>query len=200
MKTYLKMLDFPKKRDETSRLLRNTQRQVSFHIYRSFGIIHVKCRVRLYLVFVFPKWQYESKYGLKSDSMKVAEIQDIQVLMTFTETGTLTSTLHHNIFTYLDYVFSATFILSDFNPYLLSYIYINIYIYDKYNMDMNSIYMDIYIYIYIYIYISYHLQLIFWILSQSHIHWNIWNTLSRKPISCGFRVQWMFCYYKLLPE
>ena len=57
------MLDFPKKRDKTSRLLRNTQRQVSFHVYRSFGIIHVKCRVKLYLVFVFLKGQYESKYG-----------------------------------------------------------------------------------------------------------------------------------------
>ena len=54
---------------------------------------------------------------------------DIQVMMMVTETETLTSTLHHNIFTYLDYVFSAIFILSDFNPYLLSYIYIYIYIY-----------------------------------------------------------------------
>ena len=44
--------------------------------------------------------------------------------MMVTETETLTSTLHHNIFTYLDHAFSATFILSDFNPYLLSYIYI----------------------------------------------------------------------------
>ena len=35
---------------------------------------------------------------------------DIQVLMMVTETETLTSTIHHNIFTYLDYVFSATFI------------------------------------------------------------------------------------------
>ena len=34
---------------------------------------------------------------------------DIQVLMMVTETETLTSTLHHNIYTYLDYVFSATF-------------------------------------------------------------------------------------------
>ena len=33
----------------------------------------------------------------------------------------LLSTLHHNIFTYLDYDFSATFILSDFNAYLGSY-------------------------------------------------------------------------------
>ena len=36
--------------------------------------------------------------------MKVA---DIQVLMMVTETETLTPTLHHKIFTYLDYVFSA---------------------------------------------------------------------------------------------
>ena len=43
---------------------------------------------------------------------------DIQVLMMVTETETLTSTLHHNTFTYLDDVFSATFI----------YIYIYIYI------------------------------------------------------------------------
>ena len=35
---------------------------------------------------------------------------DIQVLMMVTETETLTSTLHQNIFTYLDYVFSAAFI------------------------------------------------------------------------------------------
>ena len=47
-------MDFSKKRDKTSRLLRNMQ-QVSFYMYRSFRIIHVKCYVRLYLVFVFPK-------------------------------------------------------------------------------------------------------------------------------------------------
>ena len=34
----------------------------------------------------------------------------IQVQMMVTETETLTSILHHNIFTYLDYVFSPTFI------------------------------------------------------------------------------------------
>ena len=59
---YVKMLIFPKKREKTSPLLRNTQ-QVSFHMYRSLGIIHVECYVRLYLVFVFPKRQDESKYG-----------------------------------------------------------------------------------------------------------------------------------------
>ena len=57
---YLKMLDFSKKRDKTSRLLRNTQ-QISLHMYRSFGIIHVKCYVRMYLVYVF----------FRKDSMKV---------------------------------------------------------------------------------------------------------------------------------
>ena len=36
---------------------------------------------------------------------------DIQVLMIVTKT--LMPTLHHNTFTYLDYVFSATFILKD---------------------------------------------------------------------------------------
>ena len=47
---------------------------------------------------------------------------DFQVLKKVTETEMLTSTLHHNIFTYLDYVFSATFILSDF-----IHIYFHIY-------------------------------------------------------------------------
>ena len=45
----------------------------------------------------------------------------IYIYMYIYETETLMSTLHHNIFTNFDYVFSATFILSDFNPYLLSY-------------------------------------------------------------------------------
>ena len=62
-------------------------------------------------------------------------------LMMVTETETLTSTLHHNIFTYLDSVFSATFILSDF-----IHIYFDIYIY------------YIYTYIYIYIYINWILK------------------------------------------
>ena len=46
---------------------------------------------------------------------------DIQILMMVTETKALTSTLHHNIFTSLDYVF--------FFCYLHIYIYIYIYIY-----------------------------------------------------------------------
>ena len=56
---------------------------------------------------------------------------DVQVLMMVTESETLTSTLHQNIFTYLDYVFSATFILSDLiHVYFHIYIYIYIYIYN----------------------------------------------------------------------
>ena len=51
--------------------------------------------------------------------------QDLDIKM-------LTPTLHHNIFTYLDYVFSATFILSDFiHIYFHIYIYIYIYIYKQ---------------------------------------------------------------------
>ena len=41
------------------------------------------------------------------------------------KTETLTSTSHHDIFTYLDYIFPATFILSDF-------IYIYFHKYDIY--------------------------------------------------------------------
>ena len=53
---------------------------------------------------------------------------DIQVLMMVTETETLTSTLHHYIFTYLDYVFFCYLHTDGFYSYLLSYIYIYIYI------------------------------------------------------------------------
>ncbi len=76
--------------------------------------------------------------------MKVAENYfDIQVLMMVTETETLTSTLHHNIFTNLDYVFSATFILSDF-----IHIYLHTYIHIHTNIHIH-LYTNIYIYIYI---------------------------------------------------
>ena len=41
------------------------------------NLVYVHCfeaiHVRMYLVFVFPKRQYESKYGSKFDSMKKAE-------------------------------------------------------------------------------------------------------------------------------
>ena len=35
-----------------------------------FEVIYVRCPVRIYLVFVFPKGQYGSEYGSESDSMK----------------------------------------------------------------------------------------------------------------------------------
>ena len=56
--------------------------------------------------------QYESsrKKPISASIHRFVNYVDIQVLMMVTETETLTSTLHHNIFTYLDYVFSATFI------------------------------------------------------------------------------------------
>ena len=58
----------------------------------------------------------------------ICELFHIQVLMMVTETETLTSTLHHDIFTYLDYIFSCNLHTVGFYPYLLSYIYIYIYI------------------------------------------------------------------------
>ena len=51
--------------------------------------------------------QYE---GSRKNTIQIGEYInyfDIQVLMKVTETETLTSTLHHNIFTYLDYVFNG---------------------------------------------------------------------------------------------
>ena len=68
---------------------------------------------------------------------RYCELFYIQVLMMVIITETLTSTSHHDIFTYLDYIFSCYLHTVGFYPYLLSYIYI------------------IYIYIYIYIYIIY---------------------------------------------
>ena len=49
----------------------------------------------------------------------ICELFHIQVLMMVTETETLTSTLHHDIFTYLDYIFSC-------NLHIYIYIYITI--------------------------------------------------------------------------
>ena len=59
--------------------------------------------------------------------MKVVEKNMIQI-------GEYIMTLHHNIFAYLDYVFSATFILSDFIHiyFHIIYIYKIWYMYDIY--------------------------------------------------------------------
>ena len=112
---YLKMLDFPKKRGKTSRLLRNRQ-QVSSHVYRLLCAPVISASIHRYVNYF-----------------------DIQVLMMATETETLTSTLHHNKFIYLDYIFL-----------LPSYYRILIHIY--FHIHTHT-YMHTHIYIYIYIYI-----------------------------------------------
>ena len=58
---YLKMYFF-KRREKSSRLLKKYAKIGIFFIYTDrFQVIHVRCHVRMYLVFVFPKGQYESK-------------------------------------------------------------------------------------------------------------------------------------------
>ena len=59
----------------------------------------------------------------------IVELFYIQVLTMVIITETLTSTSHHDVFTYLDYIFSCYLHTVGFYPYLLSYIYIYIYIY-----------------------------------------------------------------------
>ena len=54
------------------------------------------------------------KVAKKHNPNHYVNYSDIQVLMMVTETEMLTSTLNHNEFTYLDYVF---LLLSYFNPY-----------------------------------------------------------------------------------
>ena len=57
----------------------------------------------------------------------------IQVLMMVTETETLTSTLHHNKFTYLDYIFSASH-----HTHTHTHTHIYIYIW-KQNLALNNL-------------------------------------------------------------
>ena len=80
-----------------------------------FWIMNAMCTF-MYLFVVYFSFDHIFSAGIH----RYVNYFDIQVLMMVTKTETLTSTLHHNIFTYLDYVFSATFILLNFNPYLLS--------------------------------------------------------------------------------
>ena len=68
---------------------------------------------------------------ISASTHRHCELFHIQVLMMVAETETLTSTLHHDIFTYLDYILSCNLHTVGFFPYLLSYIYIYIYIYSK---------------------------------------------------------------------
>ena len=55
------------------------------------------------------------------------ELFYIQILTMVIITETLTSTSHHDIFTYLDYIFSCYLHTVGFYPYLLSYTYIYIW-------------------------------------------------------------------------
>ena len=70
------MLDFLKRREKLSRFPKKYADRLVLIYTDRFEVIHFKCRVRMYLGFVFPKGQYESKYGSKSDSMKKAEKQN----------------------------------------------------------------------------------------------------------------------------
>ena len=110
---------FPKKRDKTCRLLRNTQRQVSFHMYTDFWIMNTMCTF-MYLFVVY----FSFAPVISASIHRYVNYFDIQVLTMVTETETLTSTLHQNIFTNLDYVFFCYLHTVRFYPYLLSYLLI----------------------------------------------------------------------------
>ena len=102
---HLKMLDFPKKWDKTSHLLGNTQRQVNFVSFlweiQYFQIcFHAMCTF-MYLFVVY----FSFAPIIWASIHHYVNYFDIQVPMMVTETETLTSTLHNNKFTYLDYVF-----------------------------------------------------------------------------------------------
>ena len=110
-------------------------------MYRSLGIIHVKCYVRMYLVLVFFRTRSDDFWILNAMCMFIylfvvyfsfapvisaithlyCELFYIQVLTMVIITETLTSTSHHDIFTYLDYIFSWYLHTVGFYPYLLSY-------------------------------------------------------------------------------
>ena len=84
---------------------------------------------------------------------RYCELFYIQVLMMVIKTETLTSTSHHDIFTYLDYIFSCYLHTVGFYPYLLSYIYIYILYHTHIHIHSHThTHTHIYIYIYIYIY------------------------------------------------
>ena len=73
-----------------------------------FWIMNVRCTF-LYLFVVY----FSFAPVISANIHRYVNYFDIQVLMMVTETETLASTLHHNIFTYLNYVFSATFIYGE---------------------------------------------------------------------------------------
>ena len=91
------------------------------HVYLSFRCIFLICSCHL------------------SNHPSICELFYIQVLMMVIKTETLTSTSHHDIFTYLDYIFSCYLHTVGFYPYLLIYIYIYIYkSYRYYNVILSQ--------------------------------------------------------------
>ena len=71
------MLDFFKSPEKPSYPFKEIRLDRKVFIYTDrFEVIHVRCRLRLFCVFVFPKGQYQSKYGSESDSMKKVEKQN----------------------------------------------------------------------------------------------------------------------------
>ena len=97
---------------------------------------------------------------------RYCELFYIQVLMMVIKTETLMSTSHHDIFTYLDYIFPTTFILSDF-----IHIYFHIYIYIYIDTQAHTrICFYMYIYIYIYIHICKHMYIYTHELPPTHEH------------------------------
>ena len=83
-----------------------------------FWIMNAMCRFK-YLFIVY----FSFAPVISASIHRYVNYFDIQVLMMVTETETLTSTLHHNLFTYLDYVFFC---------HLHIYIYVYIYL-KRYN-------------------------------------------------------------------
>ena len=65
-----------------------------------FWIMNAMCKF-MYLFVVY----FSFAHVISASVHRYVNCSDIKVLMMVTETETLTSTLHHNIFTYLDYVF-----------------------------------------------------------------------------------------------
>ena len=86
-----------------------------------FWILNAMCMF-IYLFVVY----FSFAPVISAITHRYCELFYIQVLMMVTITETLTSTSHHDIFTYLDYIFSCYLHTVGFYPYLLSYIYIYI--------------------------------------------------------------------------
>ena len=81
-----------------------------------FWILNAMCMF-IYLFVVY----FSFAPVISAITHRYCELFYIQVLMMVIITETLTSTSHHDIFTYLDYIFSCYLHTVGFYPYLLSY-------------------------------------------------------------------------------